>query len=112
MKKFLKYIIINGLFATSVYYGYFENVLGAERIAVFVVWFTFFLSLFFFTGTVQKRMKEKGRSAPEWIDVPFNLMILSVFVWFGSWVTGTAYFIHILIHKAAWSTALTSDETK
>jgi len=100
----IKYVIVNGLFGASVYYGFFEGVEGALNIAYFYAWLCSIVSLLATEETV-KALAEKGKkpSVPKWINAVFDISISCVFVWFGAWVTGLFYMIHLVKSSDLWS---------
>jgi len=104
MKK-LKWILVNGLFLVLFYFGYFEEIAGAKRLALFMAWISIFASFFMLTDPVIKKMKETGRSVPAKVSVGYDLLVTGLLVWYGAWITAPFYFLHMLIEQAAWSKA-------
>lgn len=38
INRVIWYLVFNGIFVTSIYYGFFENVEGAKNVALFMGW--------------------------------------------------------------------------
>lgn len=106
MKRKLTWILLNGLFSASIFYGFFMGVNGAKNLTIFWAWFVFISSLALFTESSQKTLKEKGRPIPAWIDVTYDVGIVCVFVYFSAFWTGTIYLIHMLLLNAAYAEAV------
>ena len=101
----LKWTIVNGLFLLVFYFGYFEEVDGAKRLALFMAWVSILLSFFMCADPVVEKMKEKGRRVPEKLSVSYDLLVTCLFVWFGAWITACFYLLHIFLQEAAWAKA-------
>lgn len=101
--KNIQWVLVNGAFAACLYFGYIEGVEGALRVAFFLAWFAIICSLPTASEEVRKKMRENGRTIPAWVSVPFDIAVTVVFVWFGAWVTGAFYVLHILLLHAAWN---------
>lgn len=106
-RRIVSYTAINGLFAASMYLGFFQNVPGAKNAALFWGWVVAILGTFVWLVVMIAREKMASEIAkndlsgdgpviPEWIDVPFDIAVLVVFVWFGHFVLGFFYFMQIL----------------
>ena len=100
MKRILRWVISNGLFAVVLYFAYFEKINGAENIALFYAWFTIVFSFAARSDAVIKSHKYKKRIIPSWLNFCFDAGVTAVFVWFGAWITGIFYFIHIFLLEA------------
>ncbi len=89
--KRARYIIINIVFAISIYYGFFENIEGALNVALFMAWGMGILGTIILLGfwsdynRTAKILYTDGYtpSAPFWFDCLFDLCVLVVFVYFG-----------------------------
>ena len=101
--KFLRWFVINGLFAGFIYMGFVEKHEGAYNAAMFMAWITIVCSFFISTDHMVEMLKETGRSAPPWVDWIFDIGVTLTFVWFGAWVTGVFYLFHILLCENAWA---------
>jgi len=101
MKK-IKYLVVNGVFCVLMYLAYFKDIKNAENVVIFWSWFLFVLSLFAITDDGVKSFSKTKRSFPEWVDLTFDTIFIGVFIWFGSFFTGTAYLMHSIIGVAIW----------
>ena len=73
--------------------------------AIFITYFLVFLSLCLLSEAGQKELKKQGRPIPKLVDVTYDLLVCSVWVWAGYYITGTAYLIHFLLYSAAYEMA-------
>jgi len=99
----IKWVLINGLFLFGLYYAYHEKVDFAENLVLFFAWVNIVFSFFMFADPVIEIMKKKGRSVPPWINVSSDLLVTSIFIAFGAWITGSFWLIHLLVQEAAWA---------
>lgn len=102
----VRYIIINGIFAVSLYYGFFEGVNGAKNVALFFGWVSGIFGTFIFAGLAidsGKFSKELAKSVqpavPFVIDLIFDMGVLCIFVWFGHYILGMFYLVQIVAGK-------------
>lgn len=102
----IKWIVINGLFAVAIYFGFQEKIDGVYRLVMFWAWVNIVFSFFLLAEPVMEKMRETGRSTPRWASVVYDLCVTSAFVWFGAWVTGAFWLLHMFIQEAAWDKAL------
>jgi hypothetical protein len=101
--KILIWFAMNGLFASCVYFGLVEGIEGARNIAVFSTYFLFFGTICFCAPSGKKFIRErleKGLSVPRWMDAAFDICIVLSFVWFGYFVTGIVYLLHLIIGQS------------
>lgn len=105
MKRKLTWLLFNGLFAAGIYFAFFKNVVGAERVVILYTWVALIISILIQNDKRINLLREKGRSVPKLIDVTFGLSVVVVFVWFGAWITASAYLLHLIFHFAAWEKA-------
>lgn len=99
--KVSKYLLVNSIFSTSLYYGFVEHVEGAERVAMAIAWFCIIFSWFFLSDKSIEIIRENPSLIPAWVDRTFDISVTAVFFWFGSVWTASFYFIHILLAIAA-----------
>ncbi|OLP04468.1 hypothetical protein [Rhodoferax antarcticus] len=97
---------MNGTFAALVWAATVQGVQGAGNIVVISVWMLLLTTPLMFIADLQAILASKGRSVPAWVDVAFDLAMVSALLWHGWMVTGVAYLIHFLIAQAAWAHAL------
>lgn len=89
MNRYVRWGILNGIFAVSIYYGFFEGVSGAENIALFMGWFTgvvgtiAFLSEYVRKETIKSLLEKEAKMVPYPIDLTFDLVVIGVFIWTG-----------------------------
>ena len=110
MKRKFLWLLTNALFCTGVYFGVVKGVVGVERIVVVFVFLIAITAPFMFTKISQAQIKNLGRSIPKFIDIPYDIIIICVFLWFGWLYTGIAYLIHTIFYHTAIDEALKEDE--
>lgn len=99
---------MHGLFALAVYLGFFENIEGAKNIAVGVGWLLGVVGVMALVAIsinreIMAREMYKNNympSVPFVIDAAFDLVIVSVFLWFGHQWLSAFYIIQIIAGKA------------
>lgn len=102
MKTF-KWILVNGIFAGFIYLAYILEIKQAENVLLFFAWINIMLSFIMLTEEVQKGMKKKGRSVPSVVNIIYDLSVVTIFIWFGAWFTGTFWLIHLFVQECAWA---------
>lgn len=100
------WLIINGFFATSMYFGFFQEVEAAESLAVFIAWLSIIVSLFLQGEAVQEELKKKGRSVPKEFNILFDIGATAALVYGGWWITAFLYVIHSFLQEEAIKKAL------
>ena len=108
MKRKIQWLLINGLFCVAIYFGFFKNIPGAQRIVTF--WVTIFtvLSFFMFAEETQKKMKDNGRVFPAWVVGSYDTAVIFSLIWFGAIYAGIAYALHSFLKYAAFEQALST----
>lgn len=97
MRKF-EWFLINGLFAFVAYCAFVYENTGAQRVLIFWTWVnTIGLSIVSRKDEGRKQMRALGRSVPRWLDLSYDFAFTAAFIYFGYWITGIAYFLHILL---------------
>lgn len=96
-----KWLLVNSLFAASLWFGLVQGIEGFRNIGLFIAWLTIVTSVFFFTDAAQKHLREKGPSVPLLIDWLFDAAITGLFVWHGYWVTAIFYVVHVILLNGA-----------
>lgn len=103
----MRYFVLNGIFAACIYYGFFENVKGAENVALTMGWITAVLGTISALGFIVNDEKMNADLAeklherdyhfatPRWFDMTFDFIVAGLFVWFGHEMLGIFYAIHI-----------------
>ena len=96
--KTIKWFLLNGLFAAMVWFGLVNGVVGARNIAIFAAWFCFVVSLLMLGSEAQKNVAKSNykQPVPPWLDRIFDSYISAMFIWYGFWLTGLVYFVHML----------------
>lgn len=102
MKQIIRWLLVNGIFGASIYFGLFLGNEGAENIAYFIAWWCFILSLFCFNDTVAKQMQKKKRFIPRSVDCVFDAIITFCFIYHGGIATGIFYAIHIIFAEIGY----------
>jgi len=101
----IRWLLINAIFAGTIYMGFVENHQGAYNIAMFFTWLTIVISFFMLSDPVMEKLKENGRSMPAWINVTCDVGVTIALVWFGAWITGAFYLLSVVIQEGAWQKA-------
>ena len=104
MARTTTWVVFNGVFAASLWYGQVEQVSGAWNVAVFIIWFSFVGSLCSVPETVRRAMQDKGPSVPVIVDALFDIAVVAFLVWFGHWWLATTYVVHSVLLQAAYKT--------
>ena len=107
--RIIRYIAVYAVLFTFMYFGLYKEVDGARNVLMGYAWFIFIISLVSLTKPMIDMFREKGRVIPNYIDVPVDIFIGGVFIWFGLFWTGAAFIIHIFMVEAGMQKAL---ETK
>lgn len=100
MKRIIQWIVFNSIFATSMYYSYFENVIGAERIVIAFIVLMFLSAMSAQTDNGKEIYLKKSqgkRSVPYWIDIPVDVIYSLIFIWFGSWILATLFIYSCIV---------------
>jgi hypothetical protein len=94
--KLARYIIINGIFVFSLYFGYLKEVENARLLANFFIWACIILSAapFMMDDKYKITAGEKGFSVPIVVDFIFDCLIASFLIYLGFWITGFLYLLH------------------
>lgn len=103
MKRSFWYIIVNSIFAISIYYGLFMGHEGATNIVYFIAWVEIISSFCAINDNVYERMKKEGRSAPHWISLPLNFIVVICFVYKGMFFTAFFYGLGAVLIESAWN---------
>ena len=112
MKRVFEWLLINGVLAIALYFGFVEGVEGAYNVAMLVTWFTIITSPFYFADEMIQKMRKKGRSVPKLISLAFDFSVLFFLAWHGAAATAGFYVIHMICFEGAWDKANKATETK
>lgn len=113
----VRYFVVNGVFAASIYYGMFAelfdgvNIAGAENLALFMAWVTGILgSVVAIAFAVEKSKGTQeyseivARSDPSpipfWFDLLFDMCVCAALVWTGHYILVLFYIVSIYAGKA------------
>lgn len=99
--KTIKWIMINGIFASMLYFGLVKGVTGAKNVAFVWAWLGIFVSFLSVTDHMVNVMKNKKKSLPR-VGAAFNLLVLLTLAWFGHIITAVFYLIHIILLASMW----------
>jgi len=97
MKKWFWWLVLNGGFAGSVWFGFVEGVQGAQYLAKFWIWAVAVpVGLVMFTDVMQQKLAEKlaeerPRPARAFAQRIISWGALGVLIWYGHIVTATAW---------------------
>jgi len=95
--KLLRYVLVNGLFASCLYFGAYKGVSGAANIAMFIVWLSFVVSMFAPVKEVAVEISNETRPVPVCVDVGFDIAMTISMLWCGWVVSAIVYFIHMFL---------------
>lgn len=96
--KYLRYLVLNSVFAYAIYAGVINNVSGWANIAKFMIIAMFIIGLMiFFLQTNKDVLKSytensHNRIIPKWVDRTFDGIVLGVLVYYG-WIWYGAMFL-------------------
>jgi len=85
--------LLNGILFYLMYLGFIKHISGAEKVLLFYAWILI-IGCFFLLFSPKQR--EKIIIFP-WLNLFLDMFIASVFIWFGHWVTGLFWAIHLLL---------------
>lgn len=106
MKRSIRWILINGIFAACLWLWFAQGMAGGRYVATFYVWTTFCLSLFLLSANVREAAcnYESFRNMSAffaWIDALFDFAVTLVLVWHGEILLGSLYLVHALLISGA-----------
>ncbi len=103
MKRELRYFLVNGFFAYSIYAGMYLKQEGFLNVALFYAWFAIIMSFFLLNYKVIEKAAAQILSfpIPKWFDMSFDTCIMTAFIYFGYVSLPIMYFIHICICQHA-----------
>jgi len=81
---------------------YEEPIEGAYNLAMFIGWFIIVCTPMLYTETFQNILIEQGKSVPLWFDNIVDLIIISIFIWYGSIWTGGFLLFATVLKIGAW----------
>lgn len=103
LKSLVKYVAFNALYAYSIYAGVILHSDGWANIAKFMTIVAFITGLMLFTTKNEAKVlesylksTENNIKIPAFIDVPFDLAIIGVFLFNGWIVYGTLAFLTLI----------------
>lgn len=103
--RLVRYIMLNGLLAASLWFGIVEHVEGAAIVAMVLAWFTSVTSLFMLHKDVIAVIRKRGKTVPVPVDHAFDVAVVGFMLWGGWIITGIAYAFHILMIAVAFHKA-------
>ena len=93
-----RYLFINGIFATCIYFGFFGGIEGAKNIALFIAFISGLYGLILGAVLLHDRedfLKSLGKNykptVPLFIDLIFDIPVLFIFIWYGHYAIATLY---------------------
>lgn len=107
IKRVTKWVVFNSIFFTMLYFALWEKIPGAINVVEFFIWFLFVVSLLTMVPGVPKEMMKDPEKLPSkpWrvFDGVIDICVTLAFIWFGWWVIGSIYAIHVLLLQSLWS---------
>lgn len=92
------WILINGLFVISIYFGVFKNNPTAENITLIFAWFTSIIGIISLSLDLNKINPDKlalPTATKNRIDILFDIIVTIIFINQSWFFTGIIYGIHI-----------------
>lgn len=105
--KLAIYLIGNATLGLCLWLGIIGGIEGATRLALVVAWYHIAVSLFVNNEQVIAKMISRRftPAVPQWIDVPYHVLIAGFMIWHGWMVTGIAYVLHTILIATAYEKA-------
>jgi len=102
--KAIRWVLFNGGFSASIYFGAYLEHDGASNVAMFIAWVTIVMSLLLLSDTFIEKIKEKALkpSVPRWVDVFFDTAVIFSLIYIGWIITGVFYFIHLILAQGSY----------
>lgn len=98
----LKYLLVHGIFAVALYFGFIEGIAGAYNIAMFIAWFSIVVSWFAPMEKLAFANKSKKRAVPQWLNALTDLSVVTILAWHGAMITAGFYLIHFFLIEIMW----------
>jgi len=113
--KWSRYLLFNGIFATSIYFGLFTDgwwTDGAANLALVIGWATGIFGAMILLGIelskrpgadddyIEMLARQEPSVIPFWFDLTFDLIVTVAFIWSGYIVLSLFYIISIIALKA------------
>jgi hypothetical protein len=97
--KLFCWTLINGIFATALYFGLEQKIEGAASVAQFMAWYAFGAAVICTLASpyVIKEMRKSALYMPASIDVAFDAGCILFLVWHAWWWTAFVYAIHTML---------------
>lgn len=113
-KNTVKWVVINTLYATSVYFGLFEGVEGALNIAIVATWAMIAFSFLLVPQSTVKVLAEKefNRGVIPIVAVSFDIAIASAFAWHGHFLITALLIIHSALIEGFYARVAELKKTK
>lgn len=102
MKRKLTWLILSVLTIGFAVAATVYHIQWAENILMFWLWVVICLTPFSLTKKFIEILREKGRMMPVLIDDMSDIIVLTMIIGDGWFVTGAFYFIALLIQEVAW----------
>jgi len=107
MKKIYRWMywfVFNGLFLAILWLGYNNDIKGLKNLALFITWFTIALSPLMLLAIThrysEENIKDKSEKMlviPFWLRIPYDILIVGIFVWYGAIITAVFYLLHAFL---------------
>lgn len=108
--RIARWVIVNGLFAALLYWGFVQGVQGASNLARFMIWASFILAFFKFTPPRQATLVDRYTVIPARLRVPYNIIITWALAWLGLFGLAAVYFLDVTVRAAAATMAAKASE--
>jgi len=103
-KKTIRFIRTFSLYSLILFltiYGFIYEIEGDQNIIIFWAWFIAAMSTVALNDEVVRGIAENPLSLPEWLESAFNVSIIGILVWNGSFFTATAWTIGFIVFGIA-----------
>lgn len=100
-KAYLKWFLVNGLFASLFFYGNIYENENIINIPIFFAWLASILSLFLLSDDGFELYSTKFKNGKKFVhkkvDFSFDMLMLFSFIYYGYFFLSVFYFIHAAI---------------
>jgi hypothetical protein len=101
--RFVRWSIINAAFGVCVYYALFQSIEWCDNIMVFFTWLmTVIMVLTLFTKSGREEMRAKGRAAPSFVSIAYDITLITTLAAFGRFGLATLWTIESIVEYAIY----------
>ena len=107
-----RWLLYNGGFAASIYFGVYGGNDGFSNITIVFAWLTIVSSFFLLSDKFVADIAKKGKapSVPRSVDILFDVSVIVSLVYAGWIVTGIGYLIHLIFLQGSYDRLFNLDD--